>query len=385
MRLRHSFFVLFFTSVTLIPFTLLPAQDSFEECTAGVACGRATADGRPLLWKTRDASALNNEVIWNTSGTYHFVSVISAGQPGSSWMGVNEKGFAIINTQSSDLPRGTAGPGNGLFMAQALRECATVAAFEQLLDETNVTGRRTQTNYGVIDATGAAAFYETAGNQYWKYDAEETGNGYVLRTNFAYNGKRTAGQEPYSMDRFRRTTALMKEFYATDKIELKEILRVQVRNFGDQSGDEVEIPFKRSWGGHTYGYFPNSSSICRNSSVSLSVIQGVLPGEPPALSTMWTILGQPATYAPFGVEDRPSGRSRPLYLDTFMLRDEYGGGIWSVLFPAEDAILSEAEKALTRWRRQMPPASEMLDLESRLAKKALAATRAAYQLLIINP
>jgi len=404
----------------LIPFTLLPAQDIFEECTAGVACGRATADGRPLLWKTRDASALNNEVIWNTSGTYHFVSVISAGQPGSSWMGVNEKGFAIINTQSSDLPRGTAGPGNGLFMAQALRECATVAAFEQLLDETNVTGRRTQTNYGVIDATGAAAFYETAGNQYWKYDAEETGNGYVLRTNFAYNGKRTAGQEPYSMDRFRRTTALMKEFYATDKIELKEILRVQVRNFGDQSGDEVEIPFKRSWGGHTYGYFPNSSSICRNSSVSLSVIQGVLPGEPPALSTMWTILGQPATgiavpywpvgatppeadgektaplcdaandirariYAPFGVEDRPSGRSRPLYLDTFMLRDEYGGGIWSVLFPAEDAILSEAEKALTRWRRQMPPASEMLDLESRLAKKALAATRAAYQLLIINP
>ncbi len=106
-------------ALILLPSRELPPQDPLEECTAGVASGRATADGRPLLWKTRDASATNNEVIWNTSGTYHFVSVISAGDEASSWMGVNERGFSIINTLSMDLPTDSTGMHNGLFMAYA--------------------------------------------------------------------------------------------------------------------------------------------------------------------------------------------------------------------------------------------------------------------------
>jgi len=397
------------------------AQEPFEECTAGVACGKATTDGRPLLWKTRDADAPDNEIIWNTTGKYHFVSVISAGSPGSSWMGVNEKGFSIINTQSTDLERASTGPGNGVFMVTALRECATVDEFEELLKKTNVTGRQTQTNYGVIDATGAAAFFETAGTQYWRFDAEDAEHGYIVRTNFAYNGKRDGDKEPGSMDRFVRSSAMMKDFYATNKIDFKEISRIQVRNFGGHSGLETKIPFADSYGGHPYGYFPNNSSICRNSSVSFSVIQGVLPGEPPELSTMWTILGQPATsvlapywpvgetpavvngdetaplcdaandiravvYASFGATKmRRSGNIRPLYIDTYKLRDGHGGGIWTILFPAEDKIIREAEAALDRWRRNMPSKSEVLALEARLAGKALEAVKTAYQNLIIDP
>ena len=74
-----------------------------EGCTVGVAAGRATSDGRPLVWKTRDSSAENNEVIFNTSFPIKFLSVVSAGDT-YSWMGVNEKGFAIINSASLDLP-----------------------------------------------------------------------------------------------------------------------------------------------------------------------------------------------------------------------------------------------------------------------------------------
>ncbi len=211
----------FFVFLPFLLAAILPSgaaarlQDPLEECTAGVASGRATADGRPLLWKTRDASATDNEVIWNTSGTYPFVSVISAGDPSSSWMGVNEKGFAIINTLSTDLTAGRTGLHNGLFMAYALEEAATVEEFEELLKETNESGRMTNTNFGVIDATGAAAFFETAGHEYWRYDAADTEKGYILRTNFAVNGDRSRGDPPGSMDRFLQTERLMIDFYRT--------------------------------------------------------------------------------------------------------------------------------------------------------------------------
>jgi hypothetical protein len=38
-----------------------------EDCTIGVASGKATPDGRPMIWKTRDTSAKDNEVYYNTN------------------------------------------------------------------------------------------------------------------------------------------------------------------------------------------------------------------------------------------------------------------------------------------------------------------------------
>ena len=131
MKLLPSILFMIGSALLLLP-SLASTQESFEECTAGVASGRATVDGRPLLWKTRDAGATNNEVIWNTSGKHNFVSVINAGNPESSWMGVNEHGFSIINTLSTDLSAGEAGMHNGSFMVHALQECATVEEFEEL-------------------------------------------------------------------------------------------------------------------------------------------------------------------------------------------------------------------------------------------------------------
>jgi hypothetical protein len=394
----------------------LPFPDGFEECTAGVASGRATTDGRPLLWKTRDAGAVNNEVIWNTSGTYPFVSVISAGDERSSWMGVNDQGFAIINTLSMDLKAGSSGLHNGLFMALALQECATVEDFENLLIETNETGRRTNTNLGVIDATGAAAFFETAGNEYWRYDAANTEKGYILRTNFARNGDGSTGDPSRSMDRYLQTEQLMIDFYRTDKIDFKEIVKDQIRTFGTSEGDLVRLPFTGSIDGHPEGYFPNNSSINRNSSVSFAVIQGVLPEEDARLSTMWTILGQPSTgilvpywpvggtpseangpetapladaaneirkelYEEFeGLETIPP-RTRPLYINTNELLDEDGTGIWTITLPVEDSIIAASEMALEEWRTTGVDVEGMLEAERTLAAKALETIKKALAYL----
>ena len=425
--------VRFFLPVVLPALLTIPtpafAQSALEECTAGVASGKATTDGRPLLWKTRDTNAIDNEVIWNTSGRYHFVSVISAGSPESSWMGANEKGFAIINTASSDLGSAQSGPpdtasersglGNGTLMARALRECATVEEFEALLKATNRTGRQTATNFGVIDATGAAAFFETAGDQYWRYDAANTEKGYILRTNFAINGAREGlHARPYSMDRYLQTDQLMRDFFLTDRIDFKEIVKIQVRSFGDTLGNLVPLPITESIEGHPPGYYPHGSSINRNSSVSFSVIQGIRPGEDPRLSTMWTILGQPSTgilvpYWPVGAtpadadgpetapladaanriraelyEELAAGAAaggprapRPVFINTRALQDENGDGIWKIMMPAEDSIIAESERRLEEWRASGPDVDAMLATERSMTARALATLDRAYEYL----
>ncbi len=405
------------------------AQATSEECTAGVASGKATTDGRPLLWKTRDAGATNNEVIWNTSGKHHFVSVITAGDPGSSWMGVNEKGFAIINTASSDLGSGrptTAraapaqpGLGNGTLMARALAECATVEEFEALLKATNPIGRQTATNFGVIDATGAAAFFETADDRYWRYDAANTEKGYILRTNFAIHGAREGLlARPYSMDRYLQTDELVRDFFLTERIDFKEIVKHQIRSFGDADGNLVPLPITGSYDGHPRGYFPHDHSINRSSSVSFAVIQGVLPGEDARLSTMWTILGQTSTgilvpYWPVGATPAeadgpetaplndaanrikkelyepvpaeavgPEGQqARPTYINTLALQDENGDGIWKITLPVEDSIIAEAERKLEAWRASGPDVEVMLETERTMTARALATLERAYQYL----
>jgi hypothetical protein len=71
-------------------------------CTVGVASGKATSDGRPMIWKTRDGHWKNNIVIYNASFKYKFIGVTQVGSKEVA-QGVNEKGFAIITALSKDL------------------------------------------------------------------------------------------------------------------------------------------------------------------------------------------------------------------------------------------------------------------------------------------
>jgi hypothetical protein len=86
------------------------AKDHHDGCTIGVAAGSATSDGRPLLWKTRDGSSFNNAIAYISNQRYKFITVINAGDwfP-VAWMGVNEKGFAILDSDVYDLDRGLFG------------------------------------------------------------------------------------------------------------------------------------------------------------------------------------------------------------------------------------------------------------------------------------
>lgn len=413
MKFKIYFWLIMFFTIGICPHVFAQSfgfLDLDEQCTIGVASAKATADGRPLLWKTRDnSSSLNNEVIYNSSYSHKFVSVVTAGGT-SSWMGVNNKGFAIVNAVSSDLAGGSTGPGNGELMKIVLGTCATIDEFQDYLDRTNASGRSTQANFAVIDAAGGAAIYEASATEYWKFDANDSTvapSGYVLRTNFAFNGDAKYGLNDniYSIERYRRQRDLIADFLAGDTLNYMSILRFQMRDFSDFDSDPVPVPFPDRWLSYRpYGYIYADVSICRTSSVSAAVIQGVLPDESAKLSTMWTMLGQPAAaisvpYWPVGsTPSEANGSSTaPLcnaakqirtllfdypenssYIDSYKLRDETGAGLWATIFPAEDSIFAAVQTNLEEWRVQASPEAEMLQCEKGLASYALRVLKRAY-------
>ena len=387
----------------------------YGECTIGVAAGKATTDGRPLVWKTRDVQPDDQEAIYDTISKYRFLS-IRTNRSGCS-QGVNEKGFAIMNSTSSDLSAASSGMSNGEVMEYALKNCATIDEFEQFLQSTNSSGRRTATNLGVIDSTGAAAIFETAGEQFWKFDASDSlfaPEGYVLRTNFAFNGSAKYGLKNsiYSIQRYRRQVTLINEFYSGDSLNYKSILRTQMRDFSNDNSEPVDVPFQGYWpSSNRYGYIDCYKSICRSTSVSATVIQGVLPNERAILSTMWAMLGQPAAaitvpYWPVGKTPTAaynSSKTAPLcdmalnikaylfdypadddYIDSYKLRDENGNGLWAYTFPAEDSILIAAQQKLDQWRQYLPPTNEILSEETNYANYALSILTQAYDKLMTS-
>jgi hypothetical protein len=151
------------------------------------------------------------------------------------------------------------------------------------------------------------------------------------------------------------------------------------------------------------GYIPSSLNIVRAGSVSAAVIEGVRPGEPAFLTTLWAMLGQPAVslllpYWPVGATPAPAdgpggaplcaeaqrletevfryvpppaGGNKVEYIDSWKLNDGRGGGIWSRLIPGEALIMREAGELLSAWRRSPPDPLLLLEAEARFAGRAL--------------
>jgi len=370
-------------------------------CTIGVAAGQATADGRPLLWKTRDLGEVRpNALRWETDGDIPFLTVIDAAQPDFSWMGLNEAGFAVVNAYASPygVRDGKAEMNNGMFMRHALGICRTVEDFTALLDSTNATGRLTSGNFGAIDADGRAAMFEVTSSAYVRFDPGS--DGFVVRTNFLVTG---VGDQT-GRERYDRARAILGDLVAAGRLTNRALLREEMRDFAAPTGIPWSVPQDdRQEEGWPHGYIDFTECICRATSVSAAVIQGVLPGEAAPASVMWTMLGPPATAiaVPFwpvgGAPDAAlGGLGAPLWLeaqrlktllvksagselilDTYALRDENGSGLWTQLLPVEDEILDEAEASLDAWREGMPDPETVLALETRLAERALATLRSA--------
>lgn len=383
----------------------LGATQSLIPCSTAVVSGSATPDGRPLLWKNRDTSVRNNEVILiETPGSYRYVGVVDrgAGPTSSVWMGVNEHGFCIENSVSNDLAQaGYSGFGNGTFMRLALAQCASIADFEQLLIDT--AGQRTTgANFGVIDRQGGAAIFETSPTGYTKFDANDPAtapHGFVVRSNFSFTGRSLDLDAPdatlaalTSGDRYLRMRNLLTDAAVNGGgITHAHILQQVARDMADRDGVPIPgtlndpagtLPTTITTGSIVAG----NGTIAHGTTVSVAVFQGVLPDEDPLLTTMWTILGQPNFSMAVPVWPGITSVSNLLrspqgsaicdlaitlrdhnFPTAGVLNTTFLPAIWSHNLPHESASLATVATTMEGWRQSGFTAADLNSLHGQIA------------------
>ena len=170
---------------------LLFSYAEAEACTAAVVAAKVSQEGGTILWKNRDSSHHRTSVHYFTSKKYAYTGIVTTSKPDAGvFCGVNEVGFGIINTASSNLPENIELKGTGSrapFMRDALINCSTVDEFEEFVKQYK-RGCTFTTNVGVGDANGEAAFFEIWGHGYRRYDIDKTEKGYAFRSNFSFAG-----------------------------------------------------------------------------------------------------------------------------------------------------------------------------------------------------
>ncbi len=381
---------------------LLTPLDS-TACTTAVISGRATADGRPLLWKNRDTTTgKHNEVVHFGDGPIAFVGVVNAGKRESVWMGVNDAGFCIENSVSKDLADQSAdeGPGNGSFIKTALSTCRNVEDFAALLRRTD-SHRRTVANFGVIDASGGAAIFETGPKTHTMFDVNDPAvapNGFLVRANFSTTARGLGGDPPtdlepgvYSTGRYCRAKELLLQA-PTGGITVPYVMQNLCRDLADPSG----VAYPGSINGAAAALPPvisTDTTLSRTTTVSAVVFEGVAAGEDPRATTMWTLLGDPkftvavpcwasvtevadAMAEPTGAEIGEIAMllrewcldGRDNEIDTSPLP-----GIWEDLLPLERRFYQRTDAALDRLRQSSLNEPVLTRLHQSASAEAMAA------------
>lgn len=189
-------------------------------CTSVIVSGKYTRDGRAVMYKHRDSSCKDVSVEYFQGSLYRLMGVVNSnwrrhpvarvpkGTP-EVWGGMNEMGFAIMNTATYDLKDDDVPQSEmdkeGVVMYQALSVCATLEEFEYFLD-TLSRPMCIETNFGVIDAKGGAAYYEVNNHSWVKFDVNEDPHGYRVVTNFTWTG-RPADRKGY--DRYEKACKIL--------------------------------------------------------------------------------------------------------------------------------------------------------------------------------
>ena len=266
--------------ILLVALTALP-QASWC-CTSLISDGRATASGKPLLWKNRDTSALENFVVRVARpGEIPYTALYNAGDSTlrDAWLGMNEAGLAIMNTASYNLAPDTAvyKDREGEVMARALATCRTVEDFDSLL---RVLPRPmgVQANFGVIDSRGGASFFETDDCSFTRFDAADTPDGVIIRTNYSVSGEPDGG---YGYIREQNAAYLTRDAIAGHRLDPIALVE-------DVSGSFYHSLLGRDCLAEGEHWVVDQDFIPRASTSASVAIENPGPG-----AHMWVVLGYP--------------------------------------------------------------------------------------------
>ncbi len=237
-------------------------------------------------------------------------------------------------------------------------------------------------NFGVIDAQGGAAYYEIGHNGYVKYDVNDPNvapNGYLVRTNFAYSGDHALDQ---GVERFEAISSLMQTIFMLGELNAEYLLTNVPRHLIHGTTHLNLYNFMPA-DGHQTTMFPFRDFIPRYQTASAQLFHGVREGENPLLMVAWTYVGStlstvaiplcitPTQKLPAVVQAGKEG-SAPLtkagltlkerlfpqkrgnghdYIDLAALINREGTGILQQLEPLEDEIIKRAKPLIHQMHR----------------------------------
>jgi hypothetical protein len=285
----------FVQSVILGLFLIFTAQAI--ACTTFIISGKNTADGKPLLFKNRDTQEMSNALVLFNDGKYEYMGLVDGNEKKwnrSVWGGYNEKGFAIINSAAYNNNIGDTtkiSDREGIIMKKALMVCASLEDFENFLD-TLSRPLGVDSNFGVIDAYGGAAYYETGNYKYVKVDAnnpEVAPHGIIIRTNHSMSSDLSKG---FGFNRFENATRLLNMAWSENNLTPEHLFQIVPRSLyhsRTKTDLSVNIPAKRDVADFRFfiDYIP------RVSTSSSFMIVGAKDEKHVKDAMMWTILGFP--------------------------------------------------------------------------------------------
>ncbi len=264
---------------------MLSSWTAASPCTSAIVDRRVARDGYPMLWKHRDTGNENNfvaRVEAKSPDELDYVALFNAGDSllAEAWAGVNSAGFAIMNTASYNLVPDTASyrDREGVVMTEALRSCRTLADFEELLGSLPKP-LGVQSNFGVLDASGDGAYYETTDIGYVKYGLADAESGVLYRTNYSYSGDSVSG---FGYIRECNARHLLEPYRDRCAIAPETFTEILSRSFYHSLlGCDMEKS-GREW-------IVDQDFIPRNSSSASVVIEQRGDG----CAVMWTVIGYP--------------------------------------------------------------------------------------------
>ena len=256
-------------------------------CTTVIVSSQASGSGRPLLWKQRDTDSPHNVLLHVTGGKYAYTAVFNASDTRRerAFGGANEAGFAIVNNISYNLAEESYDEwANSKVINAALATCRTLADFEQLL-ENWPQPRNVAANFGVIDAFGGAAYFETGDTKSTRFDVEP--GSWLVRSNFSISGREDEGS---GMARYETAEYLMSRHRG--KFTPDFLIDGLGRSFYNyELGADMSRRSPR-------GIAVDLDFIPRYTTVSSICIEGIGANDNPASSVIWTAIGYtPCCYA----------------------------------------------------------------------------------------
>lgn len=246
-------------------------------------------------------------------------------------------------------------------------------------------------NLGVMDSTGATAFFETGATSYTRWDADSVADGFLVLANFSRSGDST-GQSSYS--RYLHANQLVARAAREHYLSVEYLIGQLSPDLGGVGFNPYPLPYEGSVGAMPIGLLPTRTTINRSRTRAAILMVGRRAGEPVALSQMWAVLGEPiagiavplwvgAGAVPEEARDLPRAAlcdaAQQARQDIYS-ESQYPDAVNSYrlaemdreLEPFRTGNYEAAERLLARWSASPPTPQDLLVFEEQACRRAMA-------------